>query len=70
MTAVIRRADAVLQALIMMRSSIRPSLMSPGAVLCRMKTGKIRHKVIGSKMRHKAYHLHLGHWQYALVDGS
>ena len=34
-----RRADAVLHALIMISSSIRPSLMSPGAVDCRMKTG-------------------------------
>lgn len=33
-----RRADAVLQALIMMSSSMTPSLMSPGAVDCRMKT--------------------------------
>lgn len=38
MTAVIRRAEAVLQALIMMRSSIRPSLMSPGAVDWRTNT--------------------------------
>lgn len=37
-TAVIRRAEAVLHALIMMRSSMRPSLMSPGAVDCRMNT--------------------------------
>lgn len=43
MTAVIRRAEAVLQAFIIMRSSMRPSLMSPGAVLCRMKTGGIRY---------------------------
>lgn len=38
MTAVIRRAEAVLQALIIMRSSMRPSLMSPGAVDWRMNT--------------------------------
>ena len=49
MTAVIRRAEAVLHALIMMRSSIRPSLMSPGAVLCRMNTGRISNKAIGKK---------------------
>ena len=49
MTAVIRRAEAVLQALIMMRSSMRPSLMSPGAVLCRMNTGRMRHKALGQK---------------------
>lgn len=42
MTAVIRRAEAVLQAFIMMRSSIRPSLMSPGAVDWRMKTGGVK----------------------------
>jgi len=42
MTAVILRAEAVLQAWIMMRSSIRPSLMSPGAVDCRMKTAENR----------------------------
>jgi hypothetical protein len=36
-----RRAEAVLQALIMMRSSIRPSLMSPGAVDWRMKTANV-----------------------------
>lgn len=33
-----RRAEAVLQALMIIRSSIRPSLMSPGAVDWRMKT--------------------------------
>lgn len=33
-----RRAEAVLQALMMMSSSIRPSLMSPGAVDCSTKT--------------------------------
>lgn len=38
MTAVIRLAEAVLQALIIIRSSMRPSLISPGAVDCRMKT--------------------------------
>jgi hypothetical protein len=38
MTAVILRADAVLQALIMMRSSMSASLMSPGGVDCRMNT--------------------------------
>ena len=38
MTAVMRRAEAVLQALIMMRSSIKPSLMSPGAVDWRTNT--------------------------------
>lgn len=38
MTAVMRRALAVLQALIMIRSSMRPSLMSPGSVDWRMKT--------------------------------
>ena len=44
-TAVIRRAEAVLQALMIMRSSIRPSLMSPGAVDCRTKTGSHRQPV-------------------------
>lgn len=39
MTAVIRRAEAVLQALIMIKSSIKPSLMSLGRVDCKMKTG-------------------------------
>jgi len=39
MTAVMRRAEAVLQAFIMIRSSMRPSLMSPGAVDWSMKTG-------------------------------
>jgi len=38
MTAVMRRADAVLQALIMIRSSMRPSLISPGAVDWRTNT--------------------------------
>lgn len=42
MTAVMRRAEAVLQALMMMRSSIRPSLMSPGAVDWRTKTREKR----------------------------
>jgi len=37
-TAVMRRAEAVLQALIMMRSSMRASLMSPGGVDWRIKT--------------------------------
>ena len=62
MTAVIRRAEAVLQALIMIRSSMRPSLMSPGAVLCKMKTGRIRHPGIRREKGHKAYHLRLGRW--------
>ena len=44
MTAVIWRAEAVLHALIIIRSSIRPSLMSPGAVLCSIKTSKIRYE--------------------------
>lgn len=35
--AVIRRAEAVLQALIMIRSSMRPSLMSLGLVDWRTK---------------------------------
>lgn len=35
-----RRAEAVLQAERMMRSSIRPSLMSPGAVDWRTNTGR------------------------------
>ena len=69
MTAVIRRAEAVLQALIMMRSSIRPSLMSPGAVLCRMKTGRIRHKLVRRKRGHEAYHLRLEHWRPELAFG-
>lgn len=38
-TAVMRRAEAVLHALIMIRSSMRPSLMSPGAVDCSTNTG-------------------------------
>lgn len=38
MTAVMRRAEAVLHALMMIRSSMRPSLMSPGAVDWRTKT--------------------------------
>ena len=38
MTAVMRLAEAVLQAFIMMRSSMSPSLISPGAVDCRIKT--------------------------------
>ena len=38
-----RRAEAVLQALIIMRSSIIPSLMSPGAVDWRMNT--VRHSL-------------------------
>jgi hypothetical protein len=42
MTAVMRRALAVLHALIMMSSSISPSLMSPGAVDCRMNTSSSR----------------------------
>lgn len=42
MTAVMRRALAVLHALIMMSSSINPSLMSPGAVDCRMNTSSSR----------------------------
>lgn len=42
MTAVMRRAEAVLQAWIMMSSSIKPSLTSPGAVDCRMKTSSSR----------------------------
>lgn len=62
MTAVMRRAEAVLQALIMMRSSIRPSLISPGAVLCKIKTGKVRNEGIGRKRGYEAYHLRLGHW--------
>lgn len=37
-----RRAEAVLQAFIIMRSSIRPSLMSPGAVDWSTKTLKRR----------------------------
>lgn len=41
MTAVIRRADAVLHALIMMRSSMSPSLISPGAVDWRMNTREV-----------------------------
>src|SRR5579871_2373520 len=41
-TAVIRLADAVLHALIMIRSSMRPSLISPGAVDCRIKTSSSR----------------------------
>ena len=41
-TAVMRLADAVLQAFMMMRSSIRPSLMSPGAVDWRTKTSSSR----------------------------
>lgn len=59
MTAVMRRADAVLQALIMMRSSITPSLISPGAVDWRMKTvshtsqtlelGRLRRRILGSR---------------------
>ena len=53
MTAVIRRAEAVLQALIMMRSSIRPSLISPGAVLCKMKTSRIRQRGCGKKRGRK-----------------
>ena len=61
MTAVIRRAEAVLQALIMMRSSIKPSLMSPGAVLCKMKTGRIRQLGSGRKRGYEAYHLRLEH---------
>lgn len=42
MTAVMRRAEAVLHALIMISSSIRPSLISPGAVVWRMKTSSSR----------------------------
>ena len=61
-TAVIRRAEAVLQALIIMRSSISPSLMSPGAVLCSMNTGRFRHGDPGDQMGYQAYHLRLGHW--------
>ena len=41
MTAVILLAEAVLHALIMMSSSMRPSLISPGAVLWSIKTGSI-----------------------------
>ena len=41
-TAVMRLADAVLHALIMISSSMRPSSMSPGAVDCRMKTSSSR----------------------------
>lgn len=37
-TAVIRRADAVLQALIMISNSMSASLISPGGVDCNMKT--------------------------------
>ena len=37
-TAVMRLAEAVLHAAIMMRSSIILSLMSPGAVVCKTKT--------------------------------
>lgn len=57
MTAVIRRAEAVLQAFIMMRSSMRPSLMSPGAVLCRMNTGRIRYEIVVRKgvMKHTIF---------------
>ena len=69
MTAVIRRAEAVLQALIMMRSSIRPSLMSPGAVLCKMKTGRIRHNLVRRKRGYEAYHLRLEHWRPELAFG-
>ena len=39
MTAVMRRAEAVLQAEMMIKSSIIPSLISPGAVVWRTKTG-------------------------------
>lgn len=43
MTAVMRRADAVLQALMIMSSSISPSLSSsPGLVVCRMNTSSSR----------------------------
>lgn len=42
MTAVMRRAEAVLQAFIMIRSSIRPSLMSFGFVDCSMNTRRVR----------------------------
>jgi hypothetical protein len=37
-TAVMRRADAVLHALIMISSSMSASLMSPGGVDCKMNT--------------------------------
>ena len=47
MTAVIRRADAVRQAWTMISSSMRPSLMSPGAVDCNMKTAR---EAVVSKM--------------------
>ena len=62
MTAVIRRAEAVLQALIIIRSSMSPSLMSPGAVLCKMKTGRIRHSYIGRKRgyQHTIFVSHTG----------
>jgi len=40
MTAVIRRAEAVLQAAMMMSSSMTLSLMSPGAVVCKTKTAR------------------------------
>lgn len=42
MTAVMRRAEAVLHAFIMIRSSIRPSFMAPGAVDWMMKTSSSR----------------------------
>lgn len=68
MTAVIRRAEAVLQALIMMRSSIRPSLMSPGAVLCKMKTTRIRQIGNWREKGHEAYHPRLGHLGYEFAS--
>lgn len=56
----IRRALAVLQALIMMSSSMMPSLMSPGAVDWRMKTAHsvlvLTHGLLGGR---SLYHLHL-----------
>lgn len=70
MTAVMRRAEAVLHALIMMSSSMSPSLMSPGAVDCRMNTGGRGRLALSSHdpflcaegwELESMYHLHLAH---------
>ena len=45
MTAVIRLADAVLHAAMMIKSSMMLSLMSPGAVVCKTKTLQCQHLV-------------------------